>query len=178
LTAVAPIVRFNAFDILVTPVFFFASTFSSRTSDEVQGRRATFSFFIFRFHVCEPGFYHTKLVLQRATFAALNTKSSMTNSERAALVRDQYDAGLTNGQSIARIVIKRFPDGFTTGIGAEIRAITDSALAHVIDTLTINGVEERYIRPFKLGFRSGLNNTFSDYADDCMSRALRISQVG
>jgi hypothetical protein len=42
LTAVAPIVRFNAFDILATPVFFFASDFNSRTSDEVHARRTMF----------------------------------------------------------------------------------------------------------------------------------------
>jgi hypothetical protein len=36
---VAPMVRFNAFDMLATPVFFFASDFNSRTSDEVHARR-------------------------------------------------------------------------------------------------------------------------------------------
>src|ERR1700748_856985 len=46
LTAVAPIVRFNAFDIFVTPAFFFASDFSSRTSDGVHARRAAFFFLI------------------------------------------------------------------------------------------------------------------------------------
>jgi hypothetical protein len=39
LTVVAPIVRFNAFEIFTTPAFFFASDFISRTSDEVHGRR-------------------------------------------------------------------------------------------------------------------------------------------
>jgi hypothetical protein len=42
LTAVAPIVRFNALEILATPVFFFASDFNSRTSDEVQARLTNF----------------------------------------------------------------------------------------------------------------------------------------
>ena len=46
LTAVAPIVRFNAFDILATPTFFFASDFNSRTSDEVHARLTDFFFFI------------------------------------------------------------------------------------------------------------------------------------
>src|SRR5664280_1877063 len=41
----APIVRFNAFEILATPIFFFASDFNSRTSDKVQTRRTTFFFF-------------------------------------------------------------------------------------------------------------------------------------
>jgi hypothetical protein len=63
-------VRFNAFDILATPVFFFASDFSSRTSDEVQARRTTFLFFI-SVPFCEPGSYHTKLVLQRVHLRAL-----------------------------------------------------------------------------------------------------------
>jgi hypothetical protein len=38
LTAIAPAVRFNAFAIRVTPVFFFASDFNSRTSDDVHAR--------------------------------------------------------------------------------------------------------------------------------------------
>jgi hypothetical protein len=38
LTAVAPIVRFKAFEILATPIFFLASDFNSRTSDEVHAR--------------------------------------------------------------------------------------------------------------------------------------------
>jgi hypothetical protein len=46
LTAVAPIVRFNAFDTFATPTFFLANDFSSRTSDEVHARLADFFFFI------------------------------------------------------------------------------------------------------------------------------------
>jgi hypothetical protein len=42
LAAVAPAVLFKAFDILVTPTFFFASDFSSRTSDEVHARLINF----------------------------------------------------------------------------------------------------------------------------------------
>jgi hypothetical protein len=41
-TAVAPIVRFNAFEIFVTPTFFLASDFISRSSDEVHARRIAF----------------------------------------------------------------------------------------------------------------------------------------
>jgi hypothetical protein len=47
LTAVAPIVRFNALDIFVTPTFLRASDFNSRISDEVHARLAAdFFFFI------------------------------------------------------------------------------------------------------------------------------------
>jgi len=46
LTVVAPIVRFNALEILVTPTFLRASDFSSRTSDEVHARLTDFFFFI------------------------------------------------------------------------------------------------------------------------------------
>jgi hypothetical protein len=42
LTVVAPIVRFNALDIFVTPTFFFARAFGSRTSDEVHARLTNF----------------------------------------------------------------------------------------------------------------------------------------
>jgi hypothetical protein len=41
-TAVAPIVRFNAFEIFATPTFFLASDFISRRSDEVHARRIAF----------------------------------------------------------------------------------------------------------------------------------------
>jgi hypothetical protein len=64
LTAVAPIVRFNAFEILATPVLFFASDFNSRTSDEVQARRTMFFFLAISVPFCEPGFYHTKTIYQ------------------------------------------------------------------------------------------------------------------
>ena len=43
LTVVAATVRFNAFEILVTPVFFFASDFNSRTSVAVHARLTNFS---------------------------------------------------------------------------------------------------------------------------------------
>jgi hypothetical protein len=58
LTAVAPIVRFNALDIFVTPTFFRASDFSSRTSDEVHARLTDF-FLVISVSVpflWEPGF--------------------------------------------------------------------------------------------------------------------------
>ena len=42
LAAVAPTVRFKAFDILVTPAFCFASDFKARTSDAVHARRIDF----------------------------------------------------------------------------------------------------------------------------------------
>jgi hypothetical protein len=41
-TAVAPIVRFKAFEIFATPTFFLASDFISRSSDEVHARRIAF----------------------------------------------------------------------------------------------------------------------------------------
>jgi hypothetical protein len=44
LTAIAPAVRFNSFAIRATPAFFFASDFSSRTSDDVHAR-LTVAFF-------------------------------------------------------------------------------------------------------------------------------------
>jgi hypothetical protein len=66
LTAVAPIVRFNAFEIFVTPVFFLASDFSSRTSDEVQARRTIFFFLAISVPFCEPGFYHVTIIWQCA----------------------------------------------------------------------------------------------------------------
>lgn len=100
----------------------------------------------------------------------------MKQHEKIALARDQYDAGLTNGQSIACIIIKQFPDGFTKEVSDKIRTITDSALAHVVDALTVNGVQKRYIKPFERGYRAGLRNTFADYAGDCMSRFIRVTQ--
>jgi hypothetical protein len=43
-TEVAPIVRFSAFEILATPIFFLARDLNSRTSEEVHERRTTFFF--------------------------------------------------------------------------------------------------------------------------------------
>jgi hypothetical protein len=41
-TAVAPIVRFSAFEILATPILFFANDLNSRTSEAVHARRTAF----------------------------------------------------------------------------------------------------------------------------------------
>jgi hypothetical protein len=46
ITLVAPGERFNAFEILVTPTFFLASDFNSRTSVAVHARLTSFFFAI------------------------------------------------------------------------------------------------------------------------------------
>jgi hypothetical protein len=97
----------------------------------------------------------------------------MNKHERAALVRDQYDAGLANGRDIASIITKKFPDGFTA-ISEDIRTIADNALAHVVNALTTNGVERRYIQPFKRGYRTGLRKTFKNYAAECAALGTSI----
>src|ERR1700732_2288086 len=99
-TAVAPMLRFNAFYIFKTPVFFFASDFSCRTSDDVQARRVAVFFLVGIPSSLNVGtrFQHATLSWQRVARAALNTKISMTESEHAALVREQYDGGLANGR--------------------------------------------------------------------------------
>jgi hypothetical protein len=88
----------------------------------------------------------------------------MNKHERAALVRHQYDAGLANGRDTANVVLKRFPDGFDVPIGLALRKIADDGLARVVRALTANGIEKRYINPFKRGFETGLRNTYSEYA--------------
>ncbi len=103
----------------------------------------------------------------------------MTPKERAELVRDQYIAGLKNGEAIAGTVIRQFADGFTGEVGIEIRNITDKALAHVIDKLTANGIDKKYRQPFADGFNAGLAKTYFEYAANCAARALlRTSYVG
>jgi hypothetical protein len=64
LNVVAATVRFNALEILATPVLFFASDFNSRTSDEVHGRLTTVFFFGISgpSSFCEPAFYHNKTI--------------------------------------------------------------------------------------------------------------------
>jgi hypothetical protein len=51
LTAIAPAVRFNAFAMRATPAFFFASDFSSRTSDDVHARLTVVLFAVVFFAV-------------------------------------------------------------------------------------------------------------------------------
>jgi hypothetical protein len=88
----------------------------------------------------------------------------MNKHEQAALVRHQRAAGLKNGEATARIVIAKFPGGFTSDVGSEIQKITDRALAHVIDRLTDAGINETYRVPFANGFKIGLTNTYAAYA--------------
>ena len=74
LTAVAPIVRFNAFEIFATPTLFLASDFISRSSDEVHARRTIAFFLELAFLVPyfgERTFYHTRFTWQCAICADL-----------------------------------------------------------------------------------------------------------
>src|ERR1700691_4140517 len=102
----------------------------------------------------------------------------MNKNERAALAREQYSGGFDNGLAIANIVIKQFPDGFSETVSAEIRKITDRALAHVINAFIAGGVEKRYRKKFAAGFNFGLRSRFNQYASECANRALRNTQIG
>ena len=103
----------------------------------------------------------------------------MNKTQRAVLVTDQYCAGFENGKAIAQIVIKQFPNGFTSGVGAEIHKITDKALAHVIDSLRAGGVTAKYRKPFSNGFNAGLAKTFTDYANECAAAVnSRTNSIG
>jgi hypothetical protein len=82
-TAVAPIVRFNAFDILVTPVFFFASDFNSRTSDDVQARRTIFLVAIYVPFLTERRSITTFLIINTPFFDAGNNMPTV--KQKAAL---------------------------------------------------------------------------------------------
>ena len=102
----------------------------------------------------------------------------MNKQERAALVLDQFNAGIKNGTAIAGIVIKKFPDGFSSETGIEVRKITDNALAHVINKLSANGIERKYRKPFADGFNKGLAKTYAEYAKECASREnLRTNEI-
>jgi len=99
----------------------------------------------------------------------------MNKKQRAALAFEQQSSGIDYGKRIAKVVINKFPNGFTESIGDEVTAITESALAVVIDTLATNGVGKCYRDPFKDGFYIGLRNTFTDYANDCAARSSRAA---
>jgi hypothetical protein len=88
----------------------------------------------------------------------------MNKTERAALVQHQYDAGLANGRDTANVVLKRFPNGVDLLQSIVLRRIADDGLARVVRALTVNGIEKRYIKPFKRGFVTGLRNTYSEFA--------------
>jgi hypothetical protein len=102
----------------------------------------------------------------------------MNNDERAALVRHQYDAGLANGRDTANIIIKQFPDGIDVRLSVPLGKIADDALAHVVSALTTNGVDDRYIKPFKHGFYIGLYETYSKFADRLGDSALGTNKNG
>jgi hypothetical protein len=112
----------------------------------------------------------------------------MNKHERAALVCHQYEAGLANGRDTANVVLKRFPDGFSISLSGALQKIADDALAQVVNALTANGVEKRYIKPFKRGFYTGLRNTYIEHAvrlsvcirrrpPDCRMRANTASSI-
>jgi hypothetical protein len=67
-TAVAPIVRFNAFEIFATPTLFLARDFISRRSGEVHVRRTAFFLAgILSSLFWGAAFYHTRFAWQCAS---------------------------------------------------------------------------------------------------------------
>jgi hypothetical protein len=95
--------RFNAFDIFTTPVFFLASDFNSRTSDDVHARRVTVFFLVGIPSSLNVGtrFQRATLILQRVAFAALNQKQFLLyrhelrnkcNKCRHAIWRELWDS--------------------------------------------------------------------------------------
>jgi hypothetical protein len=76
--AVAPAVRFNALDIFVTPTFFFASDFSSRTSDEVQVRLTDFFLAILSWFL----FVRTALLTHHSNLATRRTAPDFVRSNK------------------------------------------------------------------------------------------------
>ena len=87
----------------------------------------------------------------------------MNKHERADLIRFQYQAGLAYGRDAASVILKRFPNGFSLLASFAIRKIVDDAQAHVVNALNANGVEKRFILPFKRGFRTGLRSLGINY---------------
>jgi hypothetical protein len=129
-TAVAPIVRFNALDILVTPVFFFASDFSSRTSDEVQARRVTvFLVGIISSLFVGRAFYHTKLGLQRAACCRAH-RNFMTNYREASFAFDPFSDGRVYGHDFATIITSQFSNSAFSAL----EGITTSLTATLLET--------------------------------------------
>lgn len=97
----------------------------------------------------------------------------MTPKEQTELVYEQRQRGAENGETIARIVIKKFPNGFSGKDGIQIQQITDQALAHVIHKLTMNNIDTKYRDAFAEGFRFGVSSTLSKNASGFAARALR-----
>lgn len=102
----------------------------------------------------------------------------MNKTERAELVRHQYDAGATYGRDTANVILKRFPDGFDVPMSRKLRKISDDGLAHVVNALTAAGVSKQYIKSFKLGFLTGLRNTFIEHVARLSARASGTTQNG
>ena len=84
--------------------------------------------------------------------------------KQAALIREQRDLGIENGEATANIVTNQFPFGWTDEVGRKIRRIERQALAHVIDSLTAAGVAKKYKTPFADGFKVGLARAYSKHA--------------
>ena len=102
----------------------------------------------------------------------------MNQHERTALARHQYDAGLAYGRDTANVILKRFPNGFDLLASLAVRKVVDDAQAHVVNALTSNGTEKRFIQPFKRGFRTGLRTPFTNHADDIAAQAVGTNDIG
>ena len=78
--------------------------------------------------------------------------------------------GIDYGQTIARLAIEQFPDGFDDEAGDGMQKIVKTAITSALDKLAAGGTRRRLLRWSRA--------TFIAYADACHARVERSVAVG
>jgi hypothetical protein len=102
----------------------------------------------------------------------------MTSRAQIKLAYDMQTLGIGYGQTIARLAVERFPDGFDNETGEEIQKIVKTALDSVLDTLANAGARKSLRKTYECGFDTGVINTFASFARECGERANLELTVG
>jgi len=85
--------------------------------------------------------------------------------------------GIDYGQTIARLAIEQFPDGFDDEAGEGMRKIVKTAIMSALDKLAAGGVRKS-LRKAHEGGSTLERATFIAYADACRARVERSVAVG
>ncbi len=97
--------------------------------------------------------------------------------EEAALVYEMQSRGIDYGQTIARLAVEQFPDGFDDEAGEGMQKIVKTAVTSALDKLAAGGVKYPYAKHTKAA-STLVRATFIAYADACRARVERSVAVG
>ena len=107
----------------------------------------------------------------------------MTSKRQAALAYEMQSRGIDYGQTIARLAIEQFPDGFDDEAGEGMQKIVQTAVTSALDKLAAGGVRKSLREAHEGGFYAGARYLYRlcrrlpcSCRAECGSRLKRLSE--